>query len=83
MHNRPSRNYSRWNTVARLSAGRPSQVQREVKENTWQAFWLSTIDDLPAAEVARQLKISVGSVYIARSRVMARLRRLVKSATDE
>ncbi|HEX4071044.1 MAG TPA: sigma-70 family RNA polymerase sigma factor [Planctomycetaceae bacterium] len=60
-----------------------SQVQREVKENTWRAFWLSTIDDLPAAEVARQLKISVGSVYIARSRVMARLRQLVKSATDE
>jgi RNA polymerase sigma-70 factor, ECF subfamily len=60
-----------------------SRVHREVKENTWQAFWLSTIDDLPAAEVARQLKISVGSVYIARSRVMARLRQLVKSAADE
>jgi RNA polymerase sigma-70 factor (ECF subfamily) len=60
-----------------------SQVQREVKETTWRAFWLSTIDDLPAAEVARQLKISVGSVYIARSRIMARLRQLVKCATDE
>jgi RNA polymerase sigma factor (sigma-70 family) len=60
-----------------------SQVEREVKGTTWQAFWLSTIEDLPAAEVASQLKISVGSVYIARSRVMARLRRLVDKARDE
>jgi len=64
----------------RWAAGK---VEREVKGTTWQAFWLSTIDDLPAAEVASRLKISVGNVYIARSRVMARLRRLVDKTRDE
>jgi RNA polymerase sigma-70 factor (ECF subfamily) len=53
-------------------------VQGTVRERTWQAFWLSTMDDLPIGEVARQLGMSVGCVYIARSRVMARLREEVR-----
>ena len=58
----------------RLAAER---VRMVVRENTWQAFWLNAIDELPADEVAQRLGMSVGSVYIARSRVVARLRKEV------
>jgi RNA polymerase sigma factor (sigma-70 family) len=50
------------------------RVQQAVSERTWQAFWTSTVEETPIGEVARRLRISTGAVYIARNRVMARLR---------
>ena len=54
------------------------QVREAVTETTWQAFHQTTLEDRPIVEVAKELDITTGSVYIARSRVMSRLRELVR-----
>ena len=54
------------------------QIQEAVTDNTWQAFWLTHVDGRSIAEVAEQLGISTGNVYIGRSRVMSRFKELTK-----
>jgi RNA polymerase sigma factor (sigma-70 family) len=54
------------------------QVRPEFREPTWRAFWLTAVDGRPAREVAETLGQSIGSVYIARSRVIARLRSTIE-----
>jgi RNA polymerase sigma factor (sigma-70 family) len=58
------------------------QVRRQVKQQTWRAFWLSGVQERPIAEVAAQLEMTVGSVYIARSRVMVRLQTAVRQVQE-
>jgi RNA polymerase sigma-70 factor (ECF subfamily) len=59
------------------------RARTEFQPATWDAFWLTAVDSVSVKEVAQQLGISVGAVYIARSRVIARLRELIETATDE
>ncbi len=54
------------------------QLRDSVASTTWEAFQLTHIDGVSIADAAAQLKISVGNVYIARSRVISRLRELAQ-----
>ena len=54
------------------------QVRNSVAEHTWQAFWLTRVEGLAVGEAARKLNLRPGNIYFARSRVMARIKELVK-----
>ncbi len=49
-------------------------LERDFTEVTIKAFMLSIVDGLPAATVAEKLGITLNAVYIAKSRVLAKLR---------
>jgi len=49
-------------------------VRGEFQERTWQAFWRVAVDDCTPADVAAEIGITVNSVYLAKSRVLRRLR---------
>jgi RNA polymerase sigma-70 factor (ECF subfamily) len=49
-------------------------LRGDFEATTWKAFERTALDGLPAAEVAAELGLSSNAVFIARSRVLARLR---------
>jgi RNA polymerase sigma-70 factor (ECF subfamily) len=53
------------------------QVRPEFQPETWDAFWLTAVEERDVAEVAREQNRSSGSIYAVRSRVMRRLREKV------
>jgi len=59
------------------------QVRGSFTEGTWQAFWQTAVEGKPAPEVAAALGMSVGAVYVAKSRVMARLAEQVQKLQEE
>ena len=58
-------------------------VRGRVSETTWEAFHRTSVLQQPVEAVAKQLGVSVGSVYISRSRVMKRLQNEVKSFEEQ
>jgi RNA polymerase sigma-70 factor (ECF subfamily) len=48
-------------------------IQAEFKEQTWRAFWRVVVDGQAPQIVAEELKISPGSVRVAKCRVLHRL----------
>ncbi len=57
-------------------------MQAEFAPTTWQACWRFVVEGRPAAEVAVELGISENAVYIAKSRVLRRLRQELDGLLD-
>lgn len=74
-HDSPEESISVGDLESRLPQRILQIVQSECNEKTWQAFWLTTIEDKPASVVAEKLGINVASVYQAKSRILRRLRK--------
>lgn len=58
-------------------------VKGEFAPATWHAFWQTAVENRAPAEVAAELGLSLGSAYVARSRVLARIRRRVQTLGEE
>ena len=67
----------------RLAAMAMDRVKGEFQETTWRAFWLTAVEGRSAADVAGQVGLSPGAIYVAKSRVLARLKEEVESLQQQ
>lgn len=59
----------------RFLVNRAMELMRaEFRDSTWQACWRHVVEDRPAAEVAQELGMTPNAVYVAKCRVLRRLR---------
>jgi RNA polymerase sigma-70 factor (ECF subfamily) len=58
-------------------------IQMEFNTQTWEVFRLLVLEEVPAAEVAQRFGITANLVYVAKSRVLARLRLELRGLIDD
>lgn len=59
------------------------QVHDEFQETSWKAFWETLVAGRTVAEVARELGVTRGSIYMSRSRIMVRIRARIREVDDD
>ena len=59
------------------------RVSGEFRGTTWAAFWETGVEGKKAQVVAATLGISIGAVYMAKSRVVARIRQVIEQVEGE
>src|SRR6476620_7878948 len=67
----------------RLFAWACERVKPTVSPVTWQAFWRTAVDDANGEMVAKETGLSPAAVYLARSRVLGKLRQTVAVVEEE
>jgi RNA polymerase sigma factor (sigma-70 family) len=80
----PAADSAEWDRDAerRLACWAMNRIRGEFQPATWDAFWLTAVEGQDAKSVAAKLGLSPGAVYVAKSRVLARLKREVRQAED-
>ncbi len=66
-----------------LFAWAAAQVRDSFAASTWQAFWLTAVEGKNGKDVAMELGLSVAAVYLAKGRVMTRLKEKVQSIHED
>jgi RNA polymerase sigma-70 factor (ECF subfamily) len=66
----------------RVFAWASEQVRARVDPSTWQAFWQTAVEGQSGEQTAAALGLTPGAVYVAKSRVMARLRAFVEEIEE-
>lgn len=59
------------------------RIRKEFRPATWQAFWQTWVEAEEVNTVSQRLGLTPGAVYIARSRVIARLREEINRIGEE
>lgn len=59
------------------------RTRSEFREASWRAFWETEIVGRSISDVATELGVSVGSIYMSRSRIFARIRAMIEEVLNE
>ncbi len=58
-----------------------AEVRPEFSPATWVIFWRTAVEDVPAERVAADMQRNVGAIYVAKWRVMKRVKERVAECT--
>ena len=59
------------------------QVRMDFLETSWQAFWATVIEQKSVEQVAQDLNVSTGSIYMSRSRIMTKIRKIIATVLEQ
>jgi RNA polymerase sigma factor (sigma-70 family) len=59
------------------------RVRPQVNEDSWHAFWQTAVEGRAPSEVAEELKLKLGALYTAKSRVLALIKKEIQLLVEE
>ena len=59
-----------------------TQVRADFQDSTWQAFWQTAVEGKSGKAVAKALGMTVAAVYLAKARVITRLKEQIQQVHD-